>query len=331
MRQHMCVMATASHDGTSSIVTLVTAVLARSLTPELLPGVEHDITDMCFVQPGCRPKQPHCCCPLVLLANCHVASLLPQVGAVLSQGQQNKRRLMYVWSADGSVQPGTAAWAKKQQQRRQASRTAHTSTTAPSKHQQEQQQQPLTQAAADPQQQQQQVLQAESSCSSTSKKQGGLFGNLFNALLSGLSDDDQQQQQQQQQRRDTSSSQQAAEQGSSAASASSASSQQQSEAEQAGEEEDGEDEQGDDSGVFMYGAAVLSMKGPIALEPVTCQVRLSAGQHWLRGWGGEGGFSCASTNLFAVLQPLHVRGGPCQLRYYRFRRSAFKQCCWAQL
>jgi hypothetical protein len=218
------------------------------------------------------------------LFNCHVAALLLQVGAVLSQGQQNKRRLMYVWSADGSVQPGNAAWAKKQQQRRQASRTAHTSTTAPFENQQEQQQ-PVTPAAADPQQQQQQVLQAErsSSSSSTPKKQGGLFGNLFNALLSGLSDDDQQQQHQQRQQRDTSSSQQAAEQSSSAASDSSASSQQQSEAEQAGEGE--EEEQGDDSGVFMYGAAVLSMKGPIALEPVTCQVRLAAGAQGLSGWG----------------------------------------------
>jgi hypothetical protein len=25
-------------------------------------------------------------------------------------------------------------------------------------------------------------------------------------------------------------------------------------------------------GVFMYGAAVLAVKGPVALEPLTCQV-----------------------------------------------------------
>jgi hypothetical protein len=217
----------------------------------------------------------------LILAQLLCAAVVLQVGAVLSQGQQNKRRLMYVWSADGSVQPGSAAWARKQQQRRQTSRVQSTSTEAASSSKQEDQQQQsvmlevapaadrLQQQLQQQPQQQQQMLPAESNGSSKPSKPGGLFGKLFNALLSGLSDDDQQQQ-----RRDSSSQQAAEPSDLAAASDSSSSSQQQSEAEQAGAVGDGEEEQGDDAGVFMYGAAVLSMKGPIALEPVTCQVRL---------------------------------------------------------
>ncbi|WIA13834.1 hypothetical protein OEZ85_007378 [Tetradesmus obliquus] len=198
----------------------------------------------------------------------------PKVGAVLSQGQQNKRRLMYVWSADGSVQPGTAAWARKQQHRRQAS-LASSSAAAHSSHQ-DQQQQPAVQEeqlANNQQQQQQQqqqqvVVQAESN-SSNSKKQGGLFGNLFNVLLSGLSDGNQQQQQQQQQPQASTSSQQQV--APAAPSSDAAGDERDSQQLQPEEEPGAEEEAGDDSGVFMYGAAVLSMKGPLVLEPVTCQ------------------------------------------------------------
>lgn len=230
--------------------------------------------------------------------------MLLQVGAVLSQGQQNKRRLMYVWSADGSVQPGTAAWVRQQQKRRRQQQqqqqpclsSEHSSNVAAV-----QQPAPQLEQAAESEQQQQQPPAAGAG------KKKSVFGNLFNALLSGLSDGEEEQQQQRQ--GTVASGSQPLSSASAAGHTRQSSAADEGSMEQGIPAEEGDDAGGDDdgSGVFMYGAAVLSMKGPLRLEPVTCQVR-----DWLtvvgwlrRGWQVSGKL-CSGNCLLC-----HPTGQPC--------------------
>lgn len=181
---------------------------------------------------------------------------------------------MFVWSADGPVQTGTAAWQHKQKQRRQKQRErlgiSGNGSRPTQTEQQAAQQQPQREhalAAVELQQQQVQQQNPDTGSSSNSRgKQRGLFGSLFDSLVSGLNEGGQQQQQ--------------SRRGSRQHTAAAAAARVPAEFEVISSRPDASDSDDEDtassSGVFMYGAAVLAMKGPVSLEPVTCQVSAGA-------------------------------------------------------
>lgn len=249
--------------------------------------------------------------------------LLLQVGALLSQGQKNKRRLMFVWSADGSVRPGSRSWARRQQDRRlrqtqdaaAAASAAAGVTDMPAST--EQQQQQLQRAATDAGQQVQSSVVAAGpqelmmppappAAAADAAPQPGRLSkrhrimSFFKSLLPGST------------KPDSPAAAAAALEGEDAAglvaagaaqpgpslttgSAASATTPPRTAADTAhlsdedlllpvaeygsqddqGDQDvgDNDDDSGgnDDSGVFMYGAAVLGIRGPLTLEPITCQ------------------------------------------------------------
>jgi len=158
-----------------------------------------------------------------------------KVGGVISSGQRYKRRAMYAWSADAPVQPGSQQRRKKQQGQRLQQQTGSAGTSSAS-----QQQQQEERFGQDNQRQEQQQQE----------QQQGFLGSLFSKIKSSFTDEPPS--------------------SSNTSSNTSSSSKRAAVFKQAEGDED--DDWAHDTGMHMYGAAVLALRGNIYFDPITSQV-----------------------------------------------------------
>jgi hypothetical protein len=197
----------------------------------------------------------------------------PQVGGVISSGQRYKRRAMYAWSADGPVQAGSKArkealrarrLAREEEQRRQQGSSGSSGgdnkgAAAGSELAAQQGKQP--QAV----QQQQQLGEQEG------KEQGGsFFGSLFNKFKAGFAEE-----------APSSSGSGSGGSGGDGALEQRPGGDRRGAAWRAGE---GEEERPRASGMHMYGAAVLALRGSVYFDPITSQgYRAVSDRSWVVG------------------------------------------------
>jgi hypothetical protein len=206
-----------------------------------------------------------------------------QVGGVVSSGQRYKRRAMYAWSADAPVRPGGKRRQQLLRQRRaaQQERAGSPGAAAPgaARQQQEEEEERQEQQRASGQEQQQQQQQQPGR-----KQPQGFLGSLLSRLGAGFGDDA---------GRDaagasgdsepSSSSGGGGERGGAAAAALSRRRARRLPPTLLAERE--EDEGGHDSGLHMYGAAVLALRGGVYFDPITSQVGGRVGGGVGGGWG----------------------------------------------